>query len=128
MIHTIVAVCAIVDLAAGAFDAYETVRGLKLGKGLESNPIINFLSGASSTRKPSTAAIVAYNLLKTAGAVGLSFTGIPAFVGGSIGALVADIASHIQGGVKWIYLNNGGQINRAQAYTWWEKLLGMGWD
>lgn len=128
MIHAIIAACAAFDLAAGAFDALETVRGLKKGAGLESNSIINFLSGSSSSRKPATPVIVGYNLAKTAAFVGLGFIPNPAFIGGSIGALVASGASHIQGAVKWRYLNHGGQIDRARAYSWWQKLLGMGWD
>lgn len=127
MIHLYVLPLVAFDLASGAFDAYETVKGLKTNKLVEGNGIINFISGASKTQKPATWAIIVYNVVKTGASAGLSLFASPVAIGGSIGALVASTAGHIQGGVKANYLNNGGQINAAAKYTWWQKLLGMGW-
>lgn len=128
LLHAIIAVCAAFDLAAGAYDAHETNVGIKKGSGLEADVVINLLSGSTATRKPSPVAVVAYNLIKTGAITSLFLTGNPALIGATFGGLIADGASHIQQGLKWRYLNNGGQIDRAKAYTWWQKLLGMGWD
>ena len=124
MIHLYILPFVVFDLVAGAFDAHETLRGLKLGVALEGNSTINTLAKLM----PMSAAIVTYNLIKTVGFAALSLVPNPALVGGSIGALVASAAGHIQGGVKWRYLINGGQIDRTKLTTWWQKLLGMGWD
>lgn len=128
MIHLYVLPFVGLDLASGAFDAYETVRGLKTNKLVEGNPIVNFIAGSTKTQKPGTWALILYNILKTSAFAGLSLVADPITIGGSIAALVASVAGHIQQGVKARYLNNGGQINRAQEYTWWQKLLGMGWN
>lgn len=126
MIHLYVLPLLAIELAAGAFDAFETAKGIKKGSGIESNDIINFLS-RTSDGKPATWAIITYNLAKTAILASLSLGSGPVFVGGSIGGLIASTAGHIQGGIKWRYLNNGGQIDRTKKYTWWQRLLGMGW-
>lgn len=128
LLYIVIAICALFDILAGAFDAHQTNIGVKKGSGIEGNPVINFLSGSLTTHKPSPVAVVAYNLLKTAAITALFLTGNPALVGGTIGGLVADGAQHIQGGLKWRYLNNGGKIDRTKSYTWWQKLLGIGWE
>lgn len=124
MVPLYVLSCAVFDLVAGAYDAYETSIGLKKGVGVEGNALIKLLSGS----KPKTWALIFVPIVFTAGFTALSLTHNPALVGGSVGALVASGASHIQAGLKWKFLNNGGQIDRQKPYTWWQKLLGMGWD
>lgn len=116
------------DLAAGAFDAYETIIGLKKGVALEGNSVINFIAGASKTRVPGAWAVILFNVVRTIAFMALGFIHNPAIIGGAFGALGASAASHIQAGIKWRFLNNGGQIDRSKSYTWWQQLLGMGWD
>jgi hypothetical protein len=112
------------DLVAGAYDTIETLRGLKLGVALEANGIINALAKVM----PMPAALLTYNLGKTVALAALSLVPNPVCIGGSIGGLIASGAGHVQGGMKWLYLNNGGKIDRTKKYSWWQKLLGMGWD
>lgn len=124
MLHTYIAPLIAFALASGAFDAYETLKGLKKGSGLEDNSTIVFLSKLTNP----TAAVVIYNLAKTAAIASLSLSSSYALLGGSVAGLIADGAGHIQAGVKWRYLNNGGQIDRTKPVSAWQKFLGMGWD
>lgn len=127
-LFTAIAALAALDLSAGAFDAYETLVGIKKGAGVEGNTVLNWLAGSTATQKPTAWAIITFNIVRTAVFAALYFTHNPAVVGGAIGGLAFGIAGHIQAALKWRYLIAGGQINRAKAYSWWQKLLGMGWD
>jgi hypothetical protein len=124
MIHLYVLPLVAFDLIAGGFDMYETVRGLKAGVALEANGVINALAKVM----PVSSAVLTYNLGKTVGLAALSLIPNPVCIGGSIGGLITSGAGHIQGGVKWRYLNNGGKIDRTKKYSWWQKLLGIGWN
>lgn len=124
MFHLYVLPFVAFDLTAGAYDMYETLRGLKLGVALEANSTINALAKLM----PTCYAVLSYNLIKTVSLSALSLVPNPICIGGSIGGLIASGAGHVQGGVKWRYLNNGGKIDRTKKYNWFQKLLGMGWD
>jgi hypothetical protein len=124
MIHLYVLPLVAFDLAAGIIDMYETLRGLRKGIALEANGAINALAKVI----PVSYAVLTYNLVKTFVLASLSLLPNPVAIGGSIGGLIASGAGHIQGAVKWRYLNNGGKIDRTKKYSWWQKLLGMGWN
>lgn len=127
-LFTAIAALAAIDLAAGAFDAYETLVGIEKGVGVEGNSVINWLARSPATQKPAAWAIITFNVVRTALYAAIYFTHNVALEGGAAGALVASIAGHIQAAFKWRYLIGGGKIDPTKSYSWWQKLLGMGWN
>lgn len=124
MLHLYAIPFIVFAVTSGVYDAVETLKGLKLGAGIEGNSIIRFFTKYVGASK----ATYGYNLVKTGLFTALGAISSPVAIGGSIGGLIADGAGHIQAGLKWRFLNNGGQIDRSKSYSWWQKLLGIGWD
>lgn len=119
------AAVAFTTFAASAFDALETVTGLRKGVAVEGNSIINWLGGSD---KPPAWAIWTFNTARIVLAAALGLVPNPAFTGAAFGALITFTIGHIQAGRKWAYLNAGGKIDPTKAYTWWQKFLGLDWN
>lgn len=129
-----------VDGVAGIFDANETSKGIKAGVGVEGNEIITTLA---RTNKPSNLFLQVYNFAFIGIVAGLATFLVHHFpgqnveyaaMGGSLAALFADAAKHLQAGLQWRYMIGGGKLdvdgfpipaNGVQvAHSAWAKFIG----
>lgn len=113
-------------IAADLYDITLSVKGIKLGVGVEGTSYICFLAG---TNKPTFFQYLWINMLIPIAP--LSIAGLIYGYGNPIGAMFFTITlapmvwSHIAGARSWKYLINGGNPNLYEP-KWWQKLLSTG--
>lgn len=120
--YIILLVVFVITIVADLYDIRLTVKGIKVGAGIEGNSIITTLAG---TDKPTFFQLLLINMLLPIlpfGVAGMIF----GYDNGPVAALFTiclafQAYGHWRGGREWVYLINGGDPNAPK--TWWQKFL-----